>query len=66
MTESGLLPPNFRERRMCEKCVELEKVISQHLRMLRQGFDPLTIERINEAVADMERQKETLHCGAAR
>ena len=51
---------------MCNECVQLDKVISQHLRMLRQGFDPLTIDRINEAVADMERQKETLHCGAAR
>jgi hypothetical protein len=45
---------------MCNECIELDKVISQHLRMLRQGFDPLTIERINEAVADMERQKAAL------
>ena len=50
---------------MCDECAQLDKVISQHLRMLRQGFDPLTIERINEAVVDMERQKAALHCDQA-
>jgi hypothetical protein len=46
---------------MCDKCVEIDKAIAQHRRVVKQGFDPLTNVRINEAIDEMERRKVALH-----
>ena len=46
---------------MCEKCDELDKKISRYAEFLRQGLDPVTSERIKEAIDEMRRRKTSLH-----
>jgi hypothetical protein len=46
---------------MCEKSDDLDKAIAQYRRIGKQGFDPLTYDRIKEAVAEMERRKVAVH-----
>jgi hypothetical protein len=44
---------------MCEECFELEKKISHYRGFLTHRFDPLTEERIKQAVRDLEHRKAT-------
>jgi hypothetical protein len=46
---------------MCEQCDQFQKQILHYRQLLRQGFDPLTEERIKAAIVDLERSKEALH-----
>jgi hypothetical protein len=46
---------------MCDECVEIDKALTQYRRISKPGFDPLTNERIKEAISDMERRKAVLH-----
>jgi hypothetical protein len=46
---------------MCDKCDQLDKAIAQYRRVSKQGFDPLTNERIKDAIDEMERRKVSLH-----
>jgi hypothetical protein len=41
---------------MCEQCRDLDKKIQRYSEFLRQGLDPLTSERIKEAIKEMQRQ----------
>ena len=38
---------------MCDKCDDLDKAIAPYRRVGKQGFDPLTNDRIKEAVSEM-------------
>ena len=46
---------------MCDQCRKLEEKISHYRLFLNQRFDPLTEERIKALIADLKRQKETMH-----
>ena len=46
---------------MCEQCKNLQKQIDQFTRILQHPFDPLTVERLKAALAEMERRKAELH-----
>lgn len=46
---------------MCDHCDKLEEKLSHYRLFLNQRFDPLTEERISALIADLERQKETMH-----
>jgi hypothetical protein len=46
---------------MCEKCRELDQKIEHCNRFIRQGFDALTMERLQNLIAELEQQKKTLH-----
>jgi hypothetical protein len=46
---------------MCEKCVELDEKIGRYRRISDSINDPITIERINQLIADTEAQKAALH-----
>jgi hypothetical protein len=48
-------------RTMCEKCDDLDKKISRYAEFLRQGLDPVTSERIKEAIKEMQKHKTALH-----
>ncbi len=46
---------------MCDQCDELDKKI-EHCRRIRLSIgDPVTIERIEALIADLQAQKATLH-----
>ena len=46
---------------MCEKCVEIDKVIARYQRILLSIFDQLTMDRIKELIAEMNARKAALH-----
>ena len=46
---------------MCEKCVEIDKVIARYQRILLSIFDQLTTDRIKELIAEMNAIKAALH-----
>jgi hypothetical protein len=45
---------------MCDKCDEIEKKIAQYYRFLKLALDPLTVERMREAVAQLQKHKEAI------
>jgi hypothetical protein len=49
---------------MCERCDKLEEKILHYRLFLNRRFDPLTKERIRALLADLERQKKTMHYAA--
>jgi hypothetical protein len=51
---------------MCDQCGKLQAKISHYRVFLTKGFDPLTQERIMALIADLERQKRTMHSAAER
>jgi len=51
---------------MCDQCDKLQEKISHYRVFLTKGFDPLTQERIEALIADLQRQKETMHSAAGR
>jgi hypothetical protein len=51
---------------MCQECDDLQTQIMRYRALLSSGFDILTVERVNELVADLERRKEALHIGPHR
>jgi len=46
---------------MCLECQEIEKQIAHYRRFLQQRFDVLTETRIQELIADLQRQKDAMH-----
>ena len=56
-----MLPPDPSGEPMCEECVKLENKIAHYQRFLKQRYDPLTEERIKQAVQELEQQKASLH-----
>jgi hypothetical protein len=46
---------------MCDKCDELDKKIEHYRRIRLSIGDPVTIERIEALIADLQAQKATLH-----
>ncbi len=46
---------------MCNECDELEATIQHYRRFVTQGFDPLTVERINAFIKELERRKKDFH-----
>jgi hypothetical protein len=51
---------------MCQECDDLQRQITRYRALLSSGFDILTVERVKELVADLERRKEALHIGQHR
>jgi hypothetical protein len=49
---------------MCDECIGIDKALAQFRRASKQGFDPLTNDRLQKAIADMERRKAALHPSA--
>jgi hypothetical protein len=50
---------------MCGQWDKLEEKISHYRLFLANRFDPLTEERIKALIAELKRQKETMHSQAA-
>jgi hypothetical protein len=46
---------------MCEWCEELQKMTLRCREFLRRRFDPLTESRMKKLIADLQRQKDTMH-----
>jgi len=46
---------------MCDKCQQLEKKIQHCRKFVAQGFDKLTVERINELIAELEQRRQQIH-----
>jgi hypothetical protein len=46
---------------MCEECTKLEKKIARYREFLNRGFDPLTEERLAQAIKELEQKKAPLH-----
>ena len=47
---------------MCEQCQYFEKQIALYTRFLTNRFDPLTEERIKDAISDLEKRKSEFKC----
>ena len=50
---------------MCKKCKELDEKIAHFRQFTFAALDPLTIDRIKGLVADLQRERDTLHQSAA-
>jgi hypothetical protein len=48
---------------MCQQCAVLKDRIDRFRRAVNHRFDPVTTERLKEALAELERQKAALHPG---
>jgi hypothetical protein len=46
---------------MCKQCDELQARIDRFRRALTQRFDPLTTQRLEEGLAELETRKAALH-----
>jgi hypothetical protein len=46
---------------MCEQCDKIQEQISHYRRFLNQRFDPLTEQRIAEAIKELQQRKEAMH-----
>jgi hypothetical protein len=46
---------------MCKKCKELDEKIAHFRQFTFAALDPLTIDRIKDLVADLQRERDTMH-----
>jgi hypothetical protein len=46
---------------MCEQCVELDKKIEHYRGLIARIADPLTNERVEKLIEEMQTQKSALH-----
>jgi hypothetical protein len=46
---------------MCDKCQQLETNIQRYRGLVAMCLDPLTIERVNELIRELEQRKEAMH-----
>jgi hypothetical protein len=46
---------------MCDKCPELDKAIERYRRVIASIFDPVTVDRAKELLAEVLAQKSALH-----
>jgi hypothetical protein len=52
-----------KKSRMCDKCQQLESTIQHYRRLLSHFFDdPVTVERVNNLIRDLQQRKEAMHC----
>jgi hypothetical protein len=58
-----MLPASTREcgTAMCEKCVEIDKVIERYRRIQRSIGDQVTVDRTKELISDLQAKKAALH-----
>jgi hypothetical protein len=49
------------ERRMCEKCVEIDERIKRYRDLLRSIGDQATVDVAKKLIADLKAQKAALH-----
>jgi hypothetical protein len=61
MTESAFAPARSCGEPMCEQCQNLQKQIIHYRQFLKQRFDPLTEERIEAMIAELEQRIEAMH-----
>jgi len=47
---------------MCDQCQRIQEQILHYGQFLTQRFDVLTKERVKQLIADLQRQKEAMHC----
>jgi hypothetical protein len=47
---------------MCEECRRIRNQISKYRWFLKWGFDPLTEERMQAAIAELERNQKEIDC----
>ena len=55
---SRLIP---RGEPMCEKCQQLKTDIERYRRIVSWGLDPLTTERLNALIHELEQRKAAIH-----
>jgi hypothetical protein len=46
---------------MCEKCQHLDIEIRRYRKLAGGGLDPLTIERINALILELQQRKAAMH-----
>jgi ABC-type polar amino acid transport system ATPase subunit len=46
---------------MCVECQNLQNKIMRYREMIRRALDPLTTERVNALIKELEQRKETMH-----
>jgi hypothetical protein len=49
---------------MCGQCSKIQEQILHYRGFLKQPFDPLTEQRIKEAIKELEQRKEDMHKAA--
>ena len=47
---------------MCDKCEQIETRIQRYLWFIAQGLDRITVERVQEAIRELEQRKDGMHC----
>jgi hypothetical protein len=50
---------------MCKTCFEIDQRIFRARALAGEGFDSVTVERIKQFIADLQRSKAALECGAS-
>jgi hypothetical protein len=55
-----VLPP-AKGGAMCEKCVEIDKMVEQYRKILMSIGDQFTIDRVRELLAELQVEKVALH-----
>jgi hypothetical protein len=46
---------------MCEKCEQLSAAIARYRWFVAQALDPLTTERINALIQELDQRKKEMH-----
>jgi hypothetical protein len=46
---------------MCQSCVDIDKRVEDHLRLLRLTTDPAEVERINQLIRQLYADRVRLH-----
>jgi hypothetical protein len=46
---------------MCDACKQIGIKIERYRKHIAQGLDPLTVDRINALIQDLERTKQAMH-----
>jgi hypothetical protein len=46
---------------MCDKCVEIDRLIDRYRKIQRSIGDQVTVDRTKELIADLKAQKAALH-----
>jgi hypothetical protein len=46
---------------MCDECVEIDKKIRYYKKFIDPSLDPVTMERIETAIKELEKHKKALH-----
>ena len=49
---------------MCEQCQQIDEKLQRARKFAMAGLDSLTVERINQLIADLQRAKDAIQCTA--